>query len=151
MIKLLIRWRLENSNKGGRLARHWSPFCGKIHNIRCKTKTTNTICGGSVAHPAGFEPTACRLGGGRSILLSYGCLHFMQGQFYLLFRYLSMNPVLLLWMSDFRSFRVDESSGEGKQGSSCEYSKYLFVCFHIWYNAAVWQPPAVQDTCRDTR
>ena len=28
---------------------------------------------GMVAHPAGFEPTACRLGGGRSILLSYGC------------------------------------------------------------------------------
>ena len=27
----------------------------------------------SLAHPAGFEPTACRLGGGRSILLSYGC------------------------------------------------------------------------------
>ena len=29
---------------------------------------------GSSAHPAGFEPTACRLGGGRSILLSYGCM-----------------------------------------------------------------------------
>ena len=29
---------------------------------------------GSYAHPAGFEPTACRLGGGRSILLSYGCI-----------------------------------------------------------------------------
>ena len=28
----------------------------------------------SMAHPAGFEPTACRLGGGRSILLSYGCM-----------------------------------------------------------------------------
>ena len=27
-----------------------------------------------MAHPAGFEPTACRLGGGRSILLSYGCI-----------------------------------------------------------------------------
>ena len=27
-----------------------------------------------MAHPAGFEPTACRLGGGRSILLSYGCM-----------------------------------------------------------------------------
>ena len=27
----------------------------------------------SMAHPARFELTACRLGGGRSILLSYGC------------------------------------------------------------------------------
>ena len=29
-----------------------------------------------LAHPAGFEPTACRLGGGRSILLSYGCMPY---------------------------------------------------------------------------
>ena len=28
-----------------------------------------------MAHLAGFEPTACRLGGGRSILLSYKCMH----------------------------------------------------------------------------
>ena len=27
-----------------------------------------------LAHPAGVEPTAYRLGGGRSILLSYGCI-----------------------------------------------------------------------------
>lgn len=29
---------------------------------------------GALAHLAGFEPTACRLGGGRSILLSYKCM-----------------------------------------------------------------------------
>ena len=28
-----------------------------------------------MARPAGFEPTACRLGGGRSILLSYGNIY----------------------------------------------------------------------------
>ena len=28
-----------------------------------------------MAHSAGFEPTACRLGGGRSILLSYECIY----------------------------------------------------------------------------
>ena len=27
-----------------------------------------------MAHPRGFEPPTCRLGGGRSILLSYGCI-----------------------------------------------------------------------------
>ena len=29
---------------------------------------------GDMAHPRGFEPPTCRLGGGRSILLSYGCI-----------------------------------------------------------------------------
>ena len=29
---------------------------------------------GDLAHPARFELTAYRLGGGRSILLSYGCM-----------------------------------------------------------------------------
>ena len=33
---------------------------------------TLTQAPGELARPAGFEPTACRLGGGRSILLSYG-------------------------------------------------------------------------------
>ena len=30
--------------------------------------------GAFLAHPRGFEPPTCRLGGGRSILLSYGCV-----------------------------------------------------------------------------
>ena len=38
--------------------------------------SSHTITADSLAHPRGFEPPTCRLGGGRSILLSYGCICF---------------------------------------------------------------------------
>ena len=39
--------------------------------------------------PAGFEPTACRLGGDRSILLSYGTMS-LKSLFYKAFREVSV-------------------------------------------------------------
>ena len=43
------------------------------HKKKKRNPPDHLVPSGFSAHPAGFEPTACRLGGGRSILLSYGC------------------------------------------------------------------------------
>ena len=52
--------------------RNWARLSRRVR------RTPAGLADGGSAHPAGFEPTACRLGGGRSILLSYGCMHISQ-------------------------------------------------------------------------
>ena len=53
-----------------------SPMCEYRLRHLCnqQIQRSHTITADSLAHPRGFEPPTCRLGGGRSILLSYGCV-----------------------------------------------------------------------------
>lgn len=48
-------------------------LCGNDNKKRCKP-SKNGLQRSFLAPPAGFEPVACRLGGDRSILLSYGTI-----------------------------------------------------------------------------
>ena len=44
----------------------------QLHSCLLRANLSNLL--GKMVIPAGFEPTACRLGGDRSILLSYGTI-----------------------------------------------------------------------------
>ena len=44
----------------------------QLHSCLLRPNLSNLV--GKMVIPAGFEPTACRLGGDRSILLSYGTI-----------------------------------------------------------------------------
>ena len=75
-----------------------------------------------MAHPAGFEPTACRLGGGRSILLSYGCMA-------LIFKASSVFR-LRVFANISNTFRLDVRTGSDNFRRSFEHAFANSEDFH---------------------
>ena len=63
-----------------------------------KKKPENVVFSGFLARLKGFEPPTCRLGGGRSILLSYKrILTSLRGKV----------PFLILWAAEAAAHRKD--------------------------------------------
>ena len=82
---------------------------------RCKP-SKNGLQRSFLAPPAGFEPVACRLGGDRSIQLSYGGLYrkysILQGSRIRTIRFLGGGPsILVRYGGIYRIYSVIQGSG----------------------------------------
>ena len=80
----------------------------QFHSCLLGANLSNLV--GKMVIPAGFEPTACRLGGDRSILLSYGTIYIwlILLPFYASFGFFSYKSPLLI------SKRLDKLIGGGR-------------------------------------
>ena len=86
-----------------------------ITKNRCKP-SKNGLQRSFLAPPAGFEPVACRLGGDRSIQLSYGGLYrkysILQGSRIRTIRFLGGGPsILVRYGGIYRNYSVIQGSG----------------------------------------
>ena len=86
-----------------------------ITKSRCKP-SKNGLQRSFLAPPAGFEPVACRLGGDRSIQLSYGGLYrkysILQGSRIRTIRFLGGGPsILVRYGGIYRNYSIIQGSG----------------------------------------